>query len=240
MLSFENVQSILQVDNKGGKSNSFFYSSNNQKIVIKTISSEERETFLKFLPAYTRRIIEEPESKLVRIFGLFQILPNNQDLIIMENALPNKSDCLIFDLKGSTVDRHVPKVNSEDPPRGIVLKDLNFKRYGKLVNVENKDKVIAGLVADMKLLKDNKLMDYSMLLRIHEGYSPYTRYSVGEGYSIAIIDFFERYGIRKFAERAWKRYALRKKKGVSSISSIKYYRRIKRYLKTIIVGSSEQ
>ena len=91
----------------------------------------------------------------------------------------------------------------------------------------------------MKLLKNNKLMDYSMLLGICQQGRIETRYSVGEGYSIAIIDFFGRYGIRKCTERLWKRYVLRKNKGVSSISSERYYKRIKNYLRTIVVEGLE-
>ena len=239
LLNYDNLRSLTDLSNEGGKSNAFFYSSTNEKIVIKTITCDDRSNFLKFLPAYSRRVFENPESKLVRILGLFKVLPHKQDFIIMENAIPYKKNCVLFDLKGSTVDRHVPKIDSVDPPLGVVLKDLNFKRYGERVRVENKERVVEGIIADMKLLKNNKLMDYSMLLGICQQGRIETRYSVGEGYSIAIIDFFGRYGIRKCTERLWKRYVLRKNKGVSSISSERYYKRIKNYLRTIVVEGLE-
>lgn len=168
--------------------------------MIKTIKTEEKKSFLRVLPNYAKRVIEHPESKLVRILGLFSILPSKQDFVIMENAIPRKWDCLMFDLKGSTVGRHVGGVDSLNPPKGIVLKDLNFKRFGKKILLNNKEKVFRELVDDIRILKNCKLMDYSILVGIYnDGID--TRYSVGNGFSIAIIDFFQRYTIRKRLER---------------------------------------
>lgn len=234
LLSYENIKALAQISNRGGKSNSFFYCSSNQKIVIKTITYEEKMSFLKFLPAYSRRVIENPGSKLVRIFGLFQVLPHKQDFIVMENAVPYMHNCLVFDLKGSTVDRHVPGVDSEDPPCGVLLKDLNFKRFGEKILIENSDDIKKDLIADMKLLKNNNLMDYSMLLAIYNDSDIRTKYSISPKHSIAIIDFFQRYGIKKNVERVWKRYILRKTKGISVISPKRYYIRIKHYLHKIM------
>ena len=87
-----------------------------------------------------------------------------------------------------------------NPPKGIVLKDLNFKRFGKKILLNNKEKVFRELVDDIRILKNCKLMDYSILVGIYnDGID--TRYSVGNGFSIAIIDFFQRYTIRKRLER---------------------------------------
>ena len=201
LLSFDNIEALAHINNKGGDSNSFFYLSVNQKIVIKTISCEERATFLKFLPGYSKRIIEHPESKLVRIFGLFQILPHKQDFIIMENAIPNKAGLILFDLKGSTVDRYVGGHDSQNPPCAVVLKDLNFKRYAQKITTTKKNEVIKVLLEDVKVLKESKLMDYSMLVSIKILSSGHTRYSIDDKYSIAIIDFFQRYGLKKSIER---------------------------------------
>lgn len=208
--------------------------SSNQKIVIKTITAEERISFLKFLPKYSKRVVEHPESKLVRIIGLFQVLPHNQDFIIMENVIPNKDSCIIYDLKGSTVDRHVGGIDSENPPRGIVLKDVNFKRWGHSIQVQDPSEVIKHIVDDMKLLKKQKLMDYSILLGIYEDPKDLTRYFISNEHSICIIDFFQRYGVKKSLERFWKRYILRKTKGISAISSVRYFKRIVKYLESII------
>ena len=232
LLSYENLHALAQINNKGGKSNAFFYTSANEKIVIKTITGEECKSFLRFLPAYSKRVTKHPESKLIRILGLFRILPHKQDFIIMENAIVQPKTCLIYDLKGSTVDRYVGGINSEDPPCGVVLKDLNFKRLEKKIKLKNRDNTIKVLMKDMKTLKNCKLMDYSMLFGIYEGVVN-TRYAIGENYSVAIIDFFQRYGIRKSMERFIKRYIMRKKKGISVISPERYYKRIKKYLNSI-------
>ena len=152
----------------------------------------------------------------------------------MENAVPCKQKCLIFDLKGSTVGRFVPGICSEDPPLGMVLKDLNFKLYGERIFIENREKIEKDLLDDMRLLRNNRLMDYSMIMGIYKDSDIQTRYSLGGGYSIAIIDFFQRYGFRKSAERIWKRYILRKNKGISVVSETKYYQRIKKYIRKIV------
>ena len=234
LLTHENLKSLDGLENKGGKSNSFFFLSANDKLVIKTITNEERKVFLKFLPNYTKRILKHPESKLVRIFGLFQILPHNQDFIIMENVVVNKESCLIFDLKGSTVDRHIGGIDSSNPPNGVVLKDLNFKLYGEQLKVPNSRKIQKALKKDMDLLKNNNLMDYSMLVTIYPQ-APETRYSISATNSLAIIDFFQQYTIQKSFEHFWKKQILRKSKGISAISPEKYFKRIKQFLKQIII-----
>lgn len=151
----------------------------------------------------------------------------------MENVLPNKSNCRIFDLKGSTVDRYISGFDPENLPCGVVFKDLNFEKYDKKILIDNPDQIIQDLLNDMKILRNCKLMDYSMILGIYN-YNIDTKYSIGFNYSIAIIDFFQKYGVDKSLERTWKRYILRKNKGISSISSCRYYKRIKKYLYTII------
>ncbi|OMJ77526.1 hypothetical protein SteCoe_22855 [Stentor coeruleus] len=238
LLSHTNLKALISINNGGGRSDSFFYMSANQKIVIKTITAEERISFMKFLPKYSKRIVEHPESKLVRILGLFQAQPHNQDFIIMENVIPNKNSCLIYDLKGSTVDRHVGGIDSENPPIGIVLKDVNFNRWGHSIKVQDPSEVIKHIVDDMKLLKKQKLMDYSILLGIYENPNELTRYFISNTHSICIIDFFQRYGMKKSLERFWKRYILRKTKGISAISSVRYFKRIVKYLKTIFEQTS--
>ena len=64
LLSYENLKAVAKFNNVGGKSESFFFGSSNKKIVIKTITSAERDSLLSFLPAYSKRINENSESKL--------------------------------------------------------------------------------------------------------------------------------------------------------------------------------
>ncbi|OMJ85907.1 hypothetical protein SteCoe_12682 [Stentor coeruleus] len=242
LLTYENLKALINIDNKGGRSNSFFYTSVNQKIVIKTITEEEKTVFMKFLPNYSKRVIKYPESKLVRILGLFQILPYKQDFIIMENVIPYKDTCLIYDLKGSVVDRHVSGIDSINPPTGIVLKDMNFESWGHKIQVQNPSEIIENIVDDMKLLKKHKLMDYSLLLGIYQDPKETTRYFISNTHSVCIIDFFQRYDMKKSLERFWKRHVLRKDDGISAISSDKYFNRIVKYFNSIveIVSISEE
>ena len=99
--------------------------------------------------------------------------------------------------------------------------------------IKNKENVIKTLIEDMKILKNCKLMDYSMLVGIYDS-NVSTRYSIGENYTIAIIDFFQRYSYSKMVERAYKRHILRKSEGISAVPPVKYYKRIKKYTRSII------
>ena len=88
------------------------------------------------LTKYLDWIEKFPDSKLVRILGVFKVNPMKQNLIIMENLLANKQDCIIFDLKGSKVARLVKGIeNPKQPPFGCILKDTNFLLYNRRIQL---------------------------------------------------------------------------------------------------------
>lgn len=239
LLSHENIKALIELNNKGGRSDSFFFKSSNQKIIIKTIAAQEKLSFLKLLPSYAKRVISVEKSKLIRILGLFQILPHKQDFIIMENAVKDFSDCLIFDLKGSTVDREVKGLNMKEPPKGVVMKDVNFNEFGVKAKVFELNEVLLVLRDDMKILRKCKIMDYSLLLVANDK-GVDGRYAVGQGVSVAVIDFFQRFSAGKVVEGWWKKYALRNSDGVSSVSPVEYYKRIKKYLNDVFVDDERK
>ena len=238
LLSYENIYALIELNNKGGRSESFFFKSRNQKIVIKTITAEERASFLDLLPNYARRVIYNEKSKLIRILGLFQIIPHKQDFIIMENAIKDFSDCLIFDLKGSIVDREVKGLDMSNPPKGVVMKDVNFNQSGIKVKVNGVEDFIKELVNDMRILKKCNIMDYSILLAKNcNGVD--LRYRTGDQYSVAIIDFFQKFGTGKLVEGWWKKYALRNQQDISSVPPKQYFKRIKNYLSSVFIEYQE-
>ena len=238
LLSYENIKAVAKINNIGGKSESFFFSSRNQKIVIKTITSTERDSLLSFLPAYSKRVNENSESKLVRILGLFQVYPNNQDFMIMENTLGDIKNSIVFDLKGSTADRNTRGIDMSSPPYGIVLKDINFLNFDKKVAIKDSKKLMDALIDDFQMLKMSGIMDYSLLVGFLTEKVD-NRYTLNGKYSVAVIDFLQKYGIKKSAEGIWKRYTSRTDQNFSSISPKKYFHRIKNFLGNIFEESKD-
>ncbi|ETW45963.1 hypothetical protein PFMALIP_05971 [Plasmodium falciparum MaliPS096_E11] len=72
-----------------------------------------------------------------------------------------------YDIKGSLVGRTVPETKRED--HTIALKDVDIDELGDIINIgpENKERLLKVLKADADFLKENMLLDYSLLFGIH-------------------------------------------------------------------------
>ena len=73
-----------------------------------------------------------------------------------------------YDLKGSTVDREAS--DKEKQKKEPTLKDMDFLNDGAKVKIgdEAKEKLLETLSADVEFLTKNDIMDYSLLLGIHD------------------------------------------------------------------------
>ena len=184
----------------GGNSSSYLFITSNKKIVIKIIEKEEKKNLLCILPSYFKKMFSNPQSKIVKIFGLFQILPEKINIIIMENLLNNRNDLIIFDLKGSMVNRytHIDKF----PIVGKCLKDQNFINSGVKLKINGDNIIFNTLIEDFKFLSSINIIDYSLLIGI-----PITEYkSNGEVdhsdlIKIGIIDITQKYNFKKASEK---------------------------------------
>lgn len=236
-LAFHNAKYIENQTN-----NSIIYFTSDQKYVIKTICKDESVIFLKhMLRSYAKRIFECPESKIVRILGVYKIISSKINFILMENAAPLSENSLIFDLKGSSIDRFVPIRHEIETLESKVLKDENFKIIGKKVRMSmaKSKKILKILKDDMKTLRDLGIMDYSLLLIIHNVPNN-TRYSLCKKYSIAIIDLFQLYDKTKALERWYKTYIRRVDRSmISVVSPNEYYERLANFVDTIFTEDEE-
>jgi len=75
-----------------GKSNSFFISTDDSKLVIKTLKKEEFDTvFQKFIIFYLQHLEHHPNSLICRIYGIFSVKTSKESdpllLIIMRNSM---------------------------------------------------------------------------------------------------------------------------------------------------------
>lgn len=240
-----NLQKLKELNPaKGGSSGSTVLFTFNQEFVIKTITNSEKKLLLKILPDYSRRIAFS-SSRLVRILGMFRIKPGNQDFIIMESVISSKDDAVIFDLKGSSVDRLVEGNFEQAVPYGKVLKDLNLVSSGLSLNLPDEiaNELIEDLAEDFKVLSKNNIMDYSVLLGFYKTeVKPITRYDIQGNdrvYAIGIIDFLQNFNMIKKYEKYFKKMIYGEKQVSSEVPDL-YMNRISQSMSTILSGSGEQ
>lgn len=155
-----------------GKSGSFFYFTQDRRYIIKTISAGEEKFLRNFVRQYYRHMKENPESLIVRFYGLYQVrLAWEQkyiSVVVMENIFYSMQHLKIhekYDLKGSTVGRRVLK--GQNVVSGATLKDLDLQK-NIYIGSENRALLMEQLKKDVNFLASCGIMDYSLLLGIHD------------------------------------------------------------------------
>lgn len=166
---------ILSELGSPGKSGSFFYYSRDYRFIIKTIHHSEHKQLRRILKDYHSHVKENPNTLISQFYGLHRVkmpLMNGSKkvhFIVMNNLFPPHRDIhLKYDIKGSTWGRKT-EIMGKDLSQ-LTLKDLNW--------LERKDKIKFGpekrklfcqqLESDVKLLKKINVMDYSLLLGVHD------------------------------------------------------------------------
>lgn len=159
-------------DDASGKSGAKFYSSSDKLFIIKTLTSEEVERMHSFLKQYHPYVVERHGKTLLpQYLGMYRLTVDNAEhyIVIMRNVFSNHmSTHRKFDLKGSTVDREASdKELEKDLP---TFKDNDFVNQQMKVYIgeDAKQKLLETLTADVEFLTKLHLMDYSLLLGIHE------------------------------------------------------------------------
>lgn len=154
-----------------GKSGSFFYFTHDRRYIIKTVTSEEEKFLRKIASSYYRHIKDNPDSLIVRLYGLYQVrLAWEQkyiSVILMENVFHSLQRLKInekYDLKGSIAGRRVKRGSAS---AGATLKDLDLQKK-IYIGRENKTAVMEQLAKDTAFLAGLQIMDYSMVLGIHD------------------------------------------------------------------------
>ena len=199
----------LENTNRGGRSSAFIFRTQNDQLIIKTITKEEKYLLIDILGKYHNRIVNHRESRIVRILGLYKIRSSKQSFIIMENLLKYKKEALIFDLKGSLYERRTPTVGNE---YGIVLKDQNFIEMNIRIHLNSceRDKIIKAIREDAEFLQELDIIDYSLVIGLYNQKIKFAdNYSLEgknqELYSLGIIDFLQQYTLSKKLELAYKK-----------------------------------
>ena len=149
------------------KSGEMFFFSWDGKYIIKTISEKEVYVLIKMLPKYLQHITKP--SLLMRICGLYRVSVSEEQApryFLIAISVFDAGDMGLhhqFDLKGSTVNRLAKEEES-------VHKDLNWLRGHFQVNLPAglKRSVAAALENDANFLKEQSVLDYSVLVGIHD------------------------------------------------------------------------
>lgn len=200
-LSKENIFKLKNLEGlDGGRSDAFIFMTSDEKFMIKVLTKQDKKVFLKILPEYFRRI--ESGSKLVKIFGLFNLRKEKINFILMENLTPDRKNNVIFDLKGSFLNRRT-QIKSF-PVTDIVLKDSNFNDSKIKIKLENKN-ILHELTQDFEFLYKFDIIDYSLILGIpQKSIEPGKETISSEFISIGIVDIFQVYNLKKVAEKKMK------------------------------------
>lgn len=164
---------ILSELGSPGKSGSFFYFSRDYKYIIKTIHPAEHRLLRRVLREYYKHVLDNPNTLLSQFYGLHRVkIPYGRKIhfVVMNNLFPPHRDIhQMFDLKGSTIGRDYPEEELEKHPRAT-LKDLNWLRRNKQLELGpgKREVVLEQMKKDVALLQRLKIMDYSMLIGIHD------------------------------------------------------------------------
>lgn len=164
---------ILSELGSPGKSGSFFYFSRDYRFIIKTIHHAEHKFLRKILKEYYQHVTDNPNTLLSQFYGLHRVkTPWGRKIhfVVMNNLFPPHRDIhTTFDLKGSTIGRDYREEDLEKNPRAT-LKDLNWLRRQRHLELglEKKRLFMEQLQKDVKLMQKLQIMDYSLLIGIHD------------------------------------------------------------------------
>ncbi|KAH8849519.1 Phosphatidylinositol 4-phosphate 5-kinase type-1 alpha [Schistosoma japonicum] len=163
-------QSLQELSNPGA-SGSIFYISQDDEFIIKTVQHKEGEFLQKLLPEYFMNLMQHPRTLLPKYYGLYCYQSGHKNIrfVVMNNLLPSSVRIHEkYDLKGSTYGRQASE--AERAKTSPTLKDLDFISNhpdGIWLEAETYDALLKTIERDCLVLKSFRIMDYSLLLGIH-------------------------------------------------------------------------
>jgi len=176
-----NLASLSELSSEG-KSGAFFYYTADGRYMLKTVTPKEFHLLKGMLMQYHRHISTHPETLIVRFLGLHCLRvmkkrktarigkpkPMKLYFVVMSNMFNAPFEIhRRYDLKGSWVGRETP-LEKQTP--AVALKDMDFLRAGEKIQIgeERRARLLATLEMDSKFLASNNIIDYSLLLGIHD------------------------------------------------------------------------
>ncbi|CAJ0939077.1 unnamed protein product [Ranitomeya imitator] len=161
---------LIELSNSGA-SGSIFYVSGDDEFIIKTVQHKEAEFLQKLLPGYYMNLNQNPRTLLPKFYGLYCVQAGGKNIriVVMNNLLPRSVKMhLKYDLKGSTYKRRAsPKERDKSFP---TYKDLDFMQDvpdGLFLDPDMYSALCKTIQRDCLVLQSFKIMDYSLLVGVH-------------------------------------------------------------------------
>ncbi|XP_010547360.1 PREDICTED: phosphatidylinositol 4-phosphate 5-kinase 6-like [Tarenaya hassleriana] len=154
-----------------GKSGSFFYLTNDDRYMIKTMKKAETKVLIRMLPAYYNHVRACENTLVTKFFGLHCVkltgtAQKKVRFVIMGNLFCTEySIHRRFDLKGSSHGRLTTKPESEIDPN-TTLKDLDLNFIFRLQKNWYQE-FCRQVDRDCEFLEQERIMDYSLLVGMH-------------------------------------------------------------------------
>lgn len=159
---FESQGDEVKEKERGHK---FFYSKDN-KFVVKLFHSEEVEFMHSILNDYYNYAVEkEGQTLLPQYLAMYKITISGAEhhMIVMKNVFAaNHRLHKKYDLKGSTVDREATDKDHARKDGDFLKEEMKIK-----IGEQKRAEVLEMLESDTKFLSQLKIMDYSLLLGVH-------------------------------------------------------------------------
>ncbi|KZT08628.1 uncharacterized protein LAESUDRAFT_757348 [Laetiporus sulphureus 93-53] len=180
----ESLARCVKWNASGGKSGSAFLKTLDDRFIAKELSRAELQAMETFAPAYfdymSSAVVANRPTLLAKIFGCFKLTfrtshkhqgpsrgnATQMNLLVMENLFYDRRFSKIYDLKGSTRNRHVQCTGRENE----VLLDENLVETAHLAPFylrEHSKRILRGaLFNDSKFLAEINVMDYSLVVGV--------------------------------------------------------------------------
>ncbi|XP_020629999.1 phosphatidylinositol 5-phosphate 4-kinase type-2 alpha-like [Orbicella faveolata] len=155
-----------------GRSGAKFFISKNRKFYVKTIEGEDIERLHNILPQYHHYIVEKHAKTLLpQYLGVYRITVDNKEtyLLVMKSVFSSKFKIhKKYDLKGSTVDRQAS--SKEKTKENPTFKDNDFTKDNAKLRIGDdvKKDLLQRVKDDVEFLTSLNIMDYSLLVGIHD------------------------------------------------------------------------
>ncbi|KAF8584674.1 hypothetical protein K439DRAFT_1566358 [Ramaria rubella] len=198
----ESLARCVKWNASGGKSGSAFLKTRDDRFIAKELSKAELTAMATFAPAYfeymASTISAGRPTLLAKIFGCFRISftkpkdakttaksrTSGTVFLVMENLFYDRRFTNIYDLKGSTRNRHVHATGRENE----VLLDENLVQSAHINPLylrEHSKRILRGaLWNDSRFLADLNVMDYSLVVGVD---------SVKNELVMGIVDYIRTY-----------------------------------------------
>lgn len=176
-----NLSSLSELSSEG-KSGAFFYYTADGKYMMKTVTPKEQQLLKRMLKKYYDHTCQNPGTLIVRFLGLHCLrvqkyrkgvksLPASTRklyFVVMGNMFNAPFEIhRRYDLKGSWVGRVTPP---QDYDASVALKDVDFQQANERVRIggDRRTRLLQQLELDSLFLAEQHIIDYSLLLGIHE------------------------------------------------------------------------